>query len=134
MMFDAFGWLVANWGTPKKAEEVESPADTRLREIADIMFPPLEKRSYVDDDGRERTYYVDSSLDLCLDGVIADIEAGYCDDTALESLKSTAYKIYEVRKLLDANSTIPSDADAVVVNNRNDDAVDDIVAMDENKY
>lgn len=80
-----------------KKQEDKSPAEVKLEQIRDILFPPCDE--HVDKDGQK--YHIDYSADLNLDAAFIDLEEGYNDPASRATIKKVSERIYQVRKILD---------------------------------
>ena len=66
-----------------------------LKEIADILFPPLEFH----DQGEDKIY-VDRSITENLDSVLSDLNSGLVDQVSIKTLETYLAKLYRVEDLL----------------------------------
>ena len=83
------------FGMKKKQEQ--TPADVKLQQIQDILFPPVEEQTTPDG----ATYIVDYSADINLEAALTDLEEDFNDETSRETIRKVANRLYEVRKVLD---------------------------------
>jgi hypothetical protein len=91
-------------------KKIETPAEEKLEEIKNILFPPL--KSFVD---KERNkFHIDYSADTNLTSVLLDLEEGFNDETAQKTIKGVIDQLDKVRKILEFYQKLDSDAKYVV--------------------
>ena len=98
----------------KKAKK--SPAEHRLAQIENILFPP--SAHHTDKDGRK--FLVDYSADMNLDAALVDLEDGYNDEACRNTIKKISERLYEIRKLLNVYQEI-SNAEYLIVDDLSED-------------
>lgn len=109
-----------------------TPADKKLEEIANILFPPLRLESFPNKDGTVSKVHVDSSADSNLDAALIDLTDGHNDRTTQNTIKNVADRLIQVRDLLEAYSEIDSEAEYIIVDvPDNDNNFDEIIANDD---
>jgi hypothetical protein len=106
-----------SWSIKRKPE---SPAEEKLAQIKDILFPPLEK--HTDHNGDKM--YVDYTCDMNLNAVITDLQDGYNDEASNKTLVDILKRIEKVRAILEVLSEFDKDAKYIIVDNLNDSATD----------
>ena len=113
-------------------KKVETPADIRLEEIKNILFPPSSlKEKYDEEKDKTVKYQVDYSIDMNLDAAIIDIQSGYNDEPVLNTLNDTLDRLYKVRELLEAHAQIDKDAEYIIVDTKRDNSdLDNIEASE----
>lgn len=100
----------------------ETPADVKIEEIKNILFPPLEMRHTTNEQtGEELKYHIDYSVDSNLESALADLEEGYNDKTTQNTIRDAANKIYKIRELLEAHMEISKEASYIVVDNNREE-------------
>lgn len=111
--------------------KVETPAEQKLEEIRNILFPPSSTEEAVDKEtGDVLKYEVDYSADINLYGALIDIQEGYSDETVQNTVKDVHDRLLKIRKLL--NSDIDWNTDEskyVVVDNKHQEL--DIIAAED---
>jgi hypothetical protein len=110
-----------NFSVEKK---IDTPAEQRLEEIRNILFPPHEAKETLDKEtGEMFKFYVDYSADMNLDSAMHDIQEGFADEIVQKTVKDVIDRLYKVRQLLNADQ-IKYDPDAkyVIVDNMTDDS------------
>lgn len=103
-----------------KKKNPETPAEIKLEEIKNLLFPPLELRESIKD-GDIIKYHIDYSIDTNLDSVINDIQEGYADKTVLNTLTDVIDRLYKVRELVEAHMELDKDAQYIIVDNKKED-------------
>jgi len=91
-------------------KKVETPADEKIQQIQNILFPSLE--SYKDKEGNK--FHIDYSADTNLTSVLLDLEEGYNDETAQKTIKGVIRQIEKVRKVLEFYQRLDKDAKYIV--------------------
>jgi hypothetical protein len=91
--------------------EPSTPADKRIQQVIDKLFPPL--KLHVDDNGIK--YHIDYGADANLDAVLNDLEDGYNDKATQKTVRDIANRLVEVRKMLEAYNQVDEDAKYYVV-------------------
>ena len=107
----------------KSKPKVENPAEDKLNQIRDILFPPCEQ--HTDKDGRK--FQVDFSADLNLDSALSDLEDGYNDAACQATIKKVSNRIYEVRRILQAHQEL-TDAEYLIVDDLSEEVYEKIQA------
>lgn len=112
-------------------KKVETPAEQRLEEIRNILFPPHEAKESLDKKtGEVIKYYVDYSADLNLDSALYDMREGYSDEIVQKTVQDVIDRLYKVRDLVNASQVeFDPDAKYIIVDNRKEDL--DIEASEE---
>lgn len=105
-----FGWF-------KVAKVPQTPAEVRLEEIKNILFPPLELREGLDN-GETFKYHVDYSADSNLGAALADIEDGFADKPVADTIKDVQLRLEAVRKALEAFEVLDKDAKYIIVDTK----------------
>jgi len=97
-------------------KKIETPADEKIEEIKNILFPPSSVREKYDEE-QDKTikYQVDYSIDMNLDAAIIDLQSGYNDETVINTLNDTLDRLYKVRELLEAHAEIDKNAEYIIV-------------------
>jgi len=104
-------------------KKIETPADQKIEEIKNILFPPSSLKEKYDEDKDEIIkYQVDYSIDMNLDAAIIDIQEGYADKTVLNTLNDTLDRLYKIRELLEAHAQIDKEAQYIIVDTKRDDS------------
>lgn len=111
-----FGW----WKVKEK--KPDTPAEVKLKQIADILFPPLQTQ--MTPEGHK--YQVDYSADSNLDAALIDLEDGTNDRITQSTVRKVSNKLFEVRKLLEAYSEIDPEAQYLLVDDETDDPTEHI--------
>ena len=120
-----FGFLVN--------KRVETPAEQRLEEIREILFPPHSTKEHTDPETEETVkIQIDYSADLNLDSALYDIREGYSDEVVQKTIQDVLERLYKIRKILNAEAEIDSEAKYIIVDNKNTDSdIKDIDISDE---
>lgn len=121
------------FGMFKVEKKIETPAEQRLEEIRNILFPPSDTKEAKDKDtGEIFKYQIDYSADMNLDSALYDIREGYADGPVQDTIKDISERLFKVRNILNAEAEIDQEARYIIVDNKKqDDNFDDIVVNDE---
>lgn len=92
----------------KKPKQFEG---RELEQIAQILFPPLEKRT--DKDGN--IYQIDKSVDTNLESILYELQDGNNDRLSHESLNKVIGRLIEVRKILDVYPELDKKTKYIIV-------------------
>lgn len=103
------------------------PDDDRLRQVIDILFPPLRTEEMPDGTKMQIDYSVDSNLDA----VLIDLEEGQNDEVTRNTIRSCVKSIGRVRTILEAWQEIDLESKFLMVDTPDSKSIDDIVAGDE---
>lgn len=101
--------------TVKKKDE--TPADKKLEQIRNILFPPCETRETPNKNGGISKYQVDYSADMNLDSALYDIREGYADGPVQNTIGDVIERLYKVREILEAEVDIDKEAEYIIVDN-----------------
>lgn len=110
------------WKVQKK---IETPADLKLEQIKNLLFPPLEINEEIDKDGSPIKFHVDYSVDSNLDAVLMDLQDGNNDEVAQGTINEVVKRLIKVRQLLEAYAKIDTDAKYIIVDNPKTDDIED---------
>jgi hypothetical protein len=100
------------------------PADQRLHQITEILFPQL--KLHIDENGTK--YHIDYGADSNLDAALNDLQDGYNDQATQDTIKAIADRLLEVRRILEAYNEIDTQAKYYVIQaNREDSGVEEII-------
>lgn len=105
-----FGWIV-------KKKEPATPADKKLEEVINILFPQLKLVEEMDKDGKVVKYHVDYSADTNLDAALIDLQEGNNDAITQQTISEVIGRLNKVRKLLEAYAMIDENAKYIIVDN-----------------
>ena len=110
----------------KIKRKVETPAELKLEQIKDLLFPQLTTEEDVAKDGTIVKYHVDSSVDTNLDAALIDLQEGHNDEVVQKTINEVIKKLIEVRKLLEAYAKMDPEAKYIIVENPKNDSIDNI--------
>ena len=96
-------------------KKIETPADEKLEQIKNILFPPLETKQEIDKEGNPVKFHIDYSADSNLDAALIDLEEGYNDEASRKTIKSVSDRLFEIRKILEVQRDIDSKAKYILV-------------------
>jgi hypothetical protein len=96
------------WKVEKKPA---TPAEEKLQQIKDVLFPPLEKHT----DHRGDVMYVDYTCDMNLSSAITDLADGYNDEATRDTLVDILKRIEKVRSILKVLSEFDPNAKYIIV-------------------
>jgi len=99
-----FGWKIVR-------ARPSTPAEDKLEQIANILFPPLLNKTSSAGD----KYQVDFSVDSNLEAALLDLEDGNNDKTCQLTIRTVANKLFQVRNMLEAYAQIDPEAKFLVV-------------------
>ena len=98
-----------------------TPSDVKLEQIKQLLFPPLELREEMSNDGTIMKYHIDYSVDSNIDAVLMDLQDGQNDAVAHETLNKVVTRLNKARKLLEAYAALNKEARYIIVDNGPDD-------------
>lgn len=116
------------WTIQKK---VETPSDVLLEQIKNKLFPPLEHRQEMGNDGQPIKFMVDYSIDSNLDAVLMDLQDGYNDRATQKTINTCVGRLNEVRRMLGAYPELDKEAKYIIVDDGSDSDVSEIKAADD---
>lgn len=99
----------------KTRPKIETTESKLIEEIKNILFPPLQTETQLDESGETIKYQVDSSVDMNLDAVLIDLQEGYNDGPCHETLRKIVEKLIKVRKLLNVDYNFDKDAKYIIM-------------------
>lgn len=111
------------WKVQKKSE---TPAEIKLEQIRQLLFPKLELNEEICKDGSIIKFHVDYSVDSNLDAVLMDLQDGNNDEVTQGTINDVVKKLIEARKLLEAYAEFDKEAKYIIVDNPKTDNIDDI--------
>ena len=97
-----------------------TPAEDRLEQIKDILFPPSKLNEEMDKDGSLFKWQVDYSVDMNLDAALTDLEEGVNDQAVHNTIRDISKRLYSVRQLLDAYMELHPEAKYIMVESSKD--------------
>jgi DNA-binding transcriptional regulator GbsR (MarR family) len=112
----------------KIVRKTYTPADKKLEEIKNILFPPLETRIEPSENSTLK-YHVDYSVDSNLDAALMDLKDGNNDEIAQKTIDNAITKLHKVRRLLEAYAQLDKDAKYIIVEDDKENR--EIIASDE---
>lgn len=98
-----------------------TPAEERLDQIKDILFPPSKLNEEMDKDGSIFKWQVDYSADMNLDAALTDLEEGINDPAVHNTIRDISKRLSSVRQLLDAYMELHPEARYIMVESSKDD-------------
>lgn len=98
-----------------------TPAEERLEQIKDILFPPSKLNEEMDKDGSIFKWQVDYSADMNLDAALTDLEEGINDPAVHNTIRDISKRLSSVRQLLDAYMELHPEARYIMVESSKDD-------------
>ncbi len=97
-----------------------TPAEERLDQIKDILFPPSKLNQEMDKDGNSFKWQIDYSVDMNLDAALNDLEEGINDQAVQNTIRDISKRLYSVRQLLDAYMEIDPEVKYIMVESSED--------------
>lgn len=102
-----------------------TPAEEKLEQIKNILFPPAEQRQDIDPKtGEEYKWQVEYSADMNLDAALIDLEEGHNDKAVHNTIRGVTQMLSDVREILEAHMELSKDARYILVENKRD-TIDD---------
>lgn len=111
------------WKIQKK---IETPAELKLEQIKNLLFPPLELNEELSNDGSIMKFHIDYSVDSNLDAALMDLQEGQNDEVTQGTINEVTKRLIQVRKLLEAYAQIDKDAKYIIVDNPKSENIEDI--------
>ena len=99
-------------------------AEQKLEEIKEILFPPLELKEEMSEDGEVIKYHIDYTVDSNIDAALADLYDGHNDQVVQSTLNKAVARLNRARKLLEAYAQLDKDAKYIIVDNGKDDDIE----------
>ncbi len=106
---------------PWKSYKPKTTSDVKLEQIKQILFPQLELKEEMSNDGSVIKYHVDYSVDSNIDAVLMDLQDGQNDPVAHDTLNKMVSRLHKARQLLEAYAKLDSAARYIIVDNGNSD-------------
>lgn len=104
-----------------------TPAEEKLEQIKNILFPPCKLNEEMDKDGSLFKWQVDYSVDMNLDAALTDLEEGHNDTAVHNTIRDISKRLYSVRHVLDAYMELDPEAKYIMVeSNKDTNDVEDI--------
>lgn len=104
-----------------------TPAEEKLDQIKEILFPPCKLNEELDKDGSIYKWQIDYSVDMNLDAALTDLEEGVNDPAVHNTIRDISKRLYSVRQILDAYMELHPEAKYIMVESSKDtDNVEDI--------
>lgn len=111
------------WTVKKK---IETPADQKLEQIKELLFPQLTTEEELSNDGTILKFHVDYSVDSNLDAALIDLQEGHNDEVVQGTINEVVKKLIEVRRLLEAYAKMDPEAKYIIVENPKNESIDNI--------
>jgi hypothetical protein len=113
------------FGLWKVERKPNTPAEEKLEQIRNILFPSPELRHEVDPKtGEAYKWQVEYSADMNLDAALIDLEEGHNDKAVHNTIRGVVDMITEIRDILDAHMELSKEARYILVENKRD-TIDD---------
>lgn len=100
--------------TPEESQEI-------LEQIKNILFPPLELQETSDNQGNRVKFSIDYAIDSNLYAALVDLQDGSNDKITQKTISKAIDRLYEVKKLLGAESKIHKESTYVMVDDPTED-------------
>lgn len=97
-----------------------TPAEEKLEQIKNLLFPPLKLEEETSNDGSTVKFHVDYAVDSNIDAVLVDLMEGHNDEIAQKTLTDCVSRLNEARRLLDAYMELDPNAKYIIVENGRD--------------
>ena len=106
---------------PFKVEQKNNtPAEEKLAQIKEILFPPCKLNEEMDKDGTMFKWQIDYSVGMNLDAALTDLEEGVNDPAVHNTIKDISKRLYSVRSILDAYMELDPEAKYIMVESNKD--------------
>lgn len=106
-----------------------TPAEEKLNQIKNILFPPLKLKQEISKDGELIKYHIDYSVDSNLDAALMDLSEGHNDQVSQKTISNVVNRLNDVRRILEAYAELDKDAKYLIVEDLGDDV--DVTAADD---
>ena len=116
------------WTIKKK---INTPAEKKIEEIIKILFPPLDIDEKIEQDGSSIKFHIDYSVDSNLDAALMDLQDGNNDEIVHNTITKVIKRLNKVRRLLEANAKLDSEAKYIIVDDLDEENRREIVASDD---
>lgn len=110
-------------------KKIATPADEKLEQIKNILFPALETKMEMDKEGNPIKFHIDYSVDSNLDSVLMDLQEGYNDPACHRTLETIVKRLNEVRRMMEAYAELDEDAKYIIVDDGRKD--EDVTAAND---
>jgi hypothetical protein len=94
-----------------------TPAEEKLEQIKQILFPPCKLMEDMDEGGEFHKWQVDYSSDLNLNAALVDLQEGHNDKAVHNTIMDIEDRLIKVRDILDEHMQISKEAEYIVVEN-----------------
>ena len=98
-----------------------TPAEEKLEQIRQILFPPPKLEEEYSKDGELHKYQVDYSADMNLYAAIMDLENGHSDKPVQNTINDIHDRLIKIREILDEHMQLSKEADFIIVENLKED-------------
>lgn len=104
----------------------KTPAEKKLQEIKELLFPELVLEEEVDKNGSLVKFHIDYGVDSNLDAALMDLQEGQNDGPTQKTIYNISRRLYAARKLLEAEAKIHKEAKYLVVDDGVKEDIEDI--------
>ena len=108
-----FGWF-------KRKKEI-TPADIRLEQVKNLLFPPLALEEELGKEGDVYKFHIDYSVDTNLESALMDLQEGHNDEVTQSTINEAIKTLIKARKMLEAFPSLHPDARYIIVDNKSED-------------
>ena len=110
---------------PFKIEKKNNtPAEEKLEQIKQILFPPSRMMEDMDEGGTFHKWQVDYSADMNLYAALIDLQEGHNDKPVHNTITDIQDRLIKVREILEEHMQLSKEAEYIVVENLKEE-VDD---------
>ncbi len=103
---------------PFKIEKKNNtPAEEKLEQIKQILFPPCKLMQDMDEGGHFHKWQVDYSADMNLNAALVDLQEGHNDKAVHNTILDIEERLMRVRDILEEHMQISKDAEYILVEN-----------------
>lgn len=110
----------------------KTPVDEKMEQIKNILFPPLDLKEKIDDNGETIKFHIDYSVDSNLDAALMDLQEGHNDPIVQSTISKVIDRLNKVRRIMEAYAELDKDAKYLIVDDLGDDT--DVEAGPEGQY
>lgn len=94
-----------------------TPAEEKLEQIKQILFPPSKLMEDMDESGTFHKWQVDYSADMNLSAALIDLQDGHNDKVVHNTIMDIENRLAEIRKILEEHMQLSKEAEYIVVEN-----------------
>lgn len=101
----------------KVEKKINTPAEEKLEQIRQILFPPPKLEEDFDEGGLPHKWQVEYSADMNLYAALIDLQEGQNDQPVHNTIKDIHDRLIKVRDVLEEYMQLSKEAEYIVVEN-----------------